>query len=141
MTLDYDGDVAYDASVIITIGFAEITGVLVVFCVPGVALIFTQQKVFHGVFSSLRSWTRITGTGNTWRRKTSPTPRSWIDSWQKKSQGSTELDLVRTEIATDKDAPYHPGHNMQEEGFKTVKVHRQEEYARLYGSIEQIIAR
>lgn len=40
MTLDYDGDTAYDASISFMWSFCELTGVLAVFCVPAIPKVF-----------------------------------------------------------------------------------------------------
>lgn len=143
MTLNYDDDVAYDSSYVTTICFAEITGVLIVFCVPGVPRIFTQQSVFHDIISSLRSWMRLKESASTSTPKiVPPTPSSWTEySRPRKSLVPPESDFVMTDIAADKGAAYIPMKYMNEDGFRTVRVYRHEEYVSPYGYPEQVYGR
>jgi hypothetical protein len=59
MTLDYNGDTSYDACINTIWAFAEMTGVLVVFCAPAVPKALSGQGFLTGFVATLRSWSQL----------------------------------------------------------------------------------
>ncbi|KAI0402418.1 hypothetical protein F4802DRAFT_368299 [Xylaria palmicola] len=59
VTLDFGGDVTYEASPAFLFGHAEMTTVLMVFCIPSVPKAFEGSRLIAFWTASLRSWTGI----------------------------------------------------------------------------------
>lgn len=131
-TLDYDDDVAYSGSVLINITFGEMTGVMIVFCVPGVPKIFTQPKKLKRIFSSFRSWTRLTGDSSSSSRIPSASADNLTEDGRLQKSGMqaimmTEQDSFRTEVEANKDFVSPPSRHIERGAVTVTTVQRQEE--------------
>ncbi|KAI0798965.1 hypothetical protein GGR55DRAFT_702342 [Xylaria sp. FL0064] len=62
VTLDFEGDVTYEASPAFLFGFAEMTTVLMVFCIPSVPKAFQESRLVKTVLASIPSWARISSS-------------------------------------------------------------------------------
>ncbi|KAI1426442.1 hypothetical protein F5Y12DRAFT_794340 [Xylaria sp. FL1777] len=78
-TLNFNGDVTYESSPAFLFGFAEMTTVLMVFCIPSVPKAFQENRFITNVLASIRSWTRLS----------SSVPDAELSSQNAKDQSST----------------------------------------------------
>ncbi|KAI1744290.1 hypothetical protein F4680DRAFT_444319 [Xylaria scruposa] len=83
VTLDFEGDVTYEASPAFLFGHAEMTTVLMVFCIPSI------PKAFEGstkLLTSLRSWTKLSSSSTNRDQQVSApgSSESWRPSMQQK---------------------------------------------------------
>ncbi|KAI1288895.1 hypothetical protein F5Y03DRAFT_72359 [Xylaria venustula] len=62
VTLDFEGDVTYEASPAFLFGFAEMTTVLMVFCIPSIPKAFQENRFIANVLASIRSWTKLSSS-------------------------------------------------------------------------------
>ncbi|KAI0426944.1 hypothetical protein F5Y09DRAFT_350764 [Xylaria sp. FL1042] len=65
VTLDFEGDITYEASPAFLFAFAEMTTVLMVFCIPSVPKAFQENRLVTTVLASIRSWTRLSSSRET----------------------------------------------------------------------------
>ena len=104
MTLDYKGDTAYDACINTLWGFAEMTGVMVVFCAPTLPKVFSGPGTFTRLVSTLRTWSRI--------------PESSVQNLNKSSAAATW--------------PHSAGHRVGSHEQNTSNVEREDENELIY---------
>ncbi|KAI0453685.1 hypothetical protein F5B21DRAFT_525657 [Xylaria acuta] len=64
VTLNFGGDVTFEASPAFLFGHAEMTTVLMVFCIPSVPKAFEGGGLITNFFASLRSWTRLSSSAS-----------------------------------------------------------------------------
>ncbi|KAI1367846.1 hypothetical protein F5Y08DRAFT_297148 [Xylaria arbuscula] len=57
VTLDFEGDVTFEASPTFLFGYAEMTTVLMVFCIPSIPKAFQDSRLIAGFLVSIRRWT------------------------------------------------------------------------------------
>ncbi|KAH7313900.1 hypothetical protein B0I35DRAFT_436077 [Stachybotrys elegans] len=102
VALDYQGDTTYDSSINAIWAFVEMSGVLVVFCAPGVPKAFSHQGVFSRVITSFRTWTRLSGSTSQQKNHGSDGDDSWVKpNYSGKSRDIrvfTDIELTRTTL-------------------------------------------
>ncbi|KAI0101050.1 hypothetical protein GGR51DRAFT_563698 [Nemania sp. FL0031] len=59
VTLDFEGDVTYEATPTFLFGYAEMTTVLMVFCIPSIPKAFQENPIINTLFAWIRRWTRV----------------------------------------------------------------------------------
>ncbi|KAI0970100.1 hypothetical protein F4678DRAFT_480782 [Xylaria arbuscula] len=62
VTLDFEGDVTYEASPAFLFGLAEMTTVLMVFCIPSIPKAFQESRFIANVLASIWSWTKLSSS-------------------------------------------------------------------------------
>ncbi|KAI8625017.1 hypothetical protein F5Y19DRAFT_480069 [Xylariaceae sp. FL1651] len=82
VTLQFGGDVTYEASPAFLFGFAEMTTVLMVFCIPSVPKALEEISLITNFLALFRQWTRLPTTKRDTGLPVSTTesPQSWRPS-------------------------------------------------------------
>ncbi|KAI1264506.1 hypothetical protein F5Y18DRAFT_436892 [Xylariaceae sp. FL1019] len=98
VTLDYEGDVTYGVSVNLLRGFAELTTVLIVFCITAVPKAIGESRMITNIIHSIRSWTRLSHTEDERSAKSLPRSDGSKEQRRKAKSGDFELDIMGNDI-------------------------------------------
>jgi hypothetical protein len=98
--IDYFGDATYTITPTLLWAYAELTCVILVFCMPALPKLASDNTIFIKIVHSLRSWTRHT-TGASQKISNNEADNGrWLES-SKTSKKSQEYPILETEVQDD----------------------------------------